>query len=265
MYGTQIDLPMSGATFKDHFSGHSFEYARCRPRYPDGLFEYLASVAPSTGLAWDCATGSGQAAVSLAGHFDRVIATDASRQQLDRAKPHERVAYQAAQAECTQIASSSVDLVTVAQALHWFDIPAFFDEAKRVLKPDGVIAVWCYSWVRVDPVVNEPISRLYQDLLGPHWPPERRLVQEGYRNVVFPFDELSSPPFEMTVNWSLEEFIGYLRTWCAVGRYQQYHSIDPVGLVMSQFNDTWGDPAMRRKVSWDFSLRVGILPRLPSS
>lgn len=162
--------PMS---FNDHFSNHASDYARFRPLYPQELFQYLVSLAPSNGLAWDCGTGNGQAANGLATVFDRVIATDASEQQLSNAKANSRVEYRTAPAEASLIDAHSVDVVTVAQALHWFDIPNFFVEAKRVLKPKGVVAVWSYELMNISPAIDRILHPFYTETVGPFWPEER--------------------------------------------------------------------------------------------
>ncbi len=160
-------------TFADHFSAASADYARYRPDYPDRLFAYLADRAPGRRRAWDCATGNGQAARGLARHFAEVIATDASAQQIASAPPHRRVSYRVAPAEDSGLPDESVELITVAQALHWFDRPRFWPEARRVLVPRGVIAVWCYDLLSIDAEVDAVVGRLYRDVVGPYWPPER--------------------------------------------------------------------------------------------
>ena len=250
---------MAGTTFEDHFSADASRYAKHRPTYPDGLFQYLASVCPSGDVAWDCATGSGQAAAQLANHFNHVIATDASHQQLAQAVAHERVSYRPALAEQSGLYSHSVALVTVAQALHWFDIPRFFDEAKRVLKKNGVLAVWCYSWVHTSPPIDVIVHHLYRDILGPYWPPQRQLVQDRYQTIDFPVRELEPPPFEMSARWSLEAFVEYLRTWCAVRRYTAVNYLDPIAPLAPRLLEAWGNPQQERRVSWDFTLRVGTV------
>src|SRR4051812_1803752 len=160
--------------FKDHFSTQSTSYASFRPRYPEGLFRNLADNSPTRTLAWDCATGTGQAAVSIAPFFDRVIATDASENQIRNAEPHDRVEYQVATAEQSGLASQSVDLITVAQALHWFELDRFYPEAIRVLKPNGLLAVWCYTYLRIASNVDALVQHFYNDIVGPYWPFERK-------------------------------------------------------------------------------------------
>jgi SAM-dependent methyltransferase len=242
-------------SFKDHFSGHAAEYAQFRPRYPEALFAYLAKEAPSRALAWDCATGNGQAAASLAAHFERVIATDASAQQIESAERHERVDYRVALAEQSGLTASSVDLVTVAQALHWFDIPRFFAEAQRVLKPRGIVAVWAYTFLSVRPDVDLIIERFYRETTGPFWPPERELVDSGYRDIEFPFEELKPPKFEIETTWTRSQLAGYLRTWSATKRFLAARGFDPVDEVDDELKHLW--PEGSRVVRWPLHLRIG--------
>jgi SAM-dependent methyltransferase len=241
-------------TFKDHFSRDSKGYAEFRPKYPQEVFAWLASVSPGRKLAWDAGTGNGQAAVALAEHFERVIASDPSEKQLTAATPHPQVTYSVA-AEQNALAPGSADLVTVAQALHWFDRPKFWNEVKRVLRSRGVIAVWCYGLQQVSPDVDAVINRFYRETVGPYWTPDRRLVEDGYRSIEFPFDEFTPPAFSMTAEWTLEHQVGYLGTWSAVGKYRQEKGADPVELVRPDLEQVWGDAT--RRVEWPLSVRVG--------
>lgn len=185
--------------FCDHFSGVSAGYAEFRPTYPDTLFRWLASVSPSRRVAWDCATGSGQAAPGLAAWFDRVMATDASSSQIGAATPHPRVEYRVASAESSGIRTRTVDLVTVAQALHWFNRERFFSKAGRVLVQDGVLAVWSYGRISLgDDHADEVVQDFYHGAAAPYWPPERSLVDSGYSSIRLPFEDLDVPDFEMT-------------------------------------------------------------------
>jgi SAM-dependent methyltransferase len=244
------------ATFQDHFSARAEQYAACRPGYPAELFAFLADVAPDRRLAWDCATGSGQAALGLAEHFARVVATDASASQIAHAEPHARVAYHVAPAEASGLTDASVDLVTVAQALHWFDVDAFHAEARRVLVPGGVVAVWSYGGVTFDePAIAALVRRFARETVGPYWPPERRLVDDGYRTIAFPFAELAAPSFTLAQRWTLVELAGYLRTWSATARYVAAHGHDPVDALEAALREPWGDAT--RTVRWPLALRVG--------
>lgn len=245
-------------TFKDYFSSKSDAYAQFRPHYPAPLYAYLASISPHHELAWDCATGTGQAALGLAPHFDRIIATDASANQIAHARPDPKISYQVAPAGTTSIPSSSVDLVVVAQALHWFDLNEFNSEVERVLKPQGVIAVWSYNLLTVSPNVDAVINRLYEKIVGAYWPSERSLVEDGYKGLVFPFKEINGPPFRMTATWSLEHLTGYLHTWSAVQRYQEQNNHDPVAMVVDELCAAWGEEGGLKRISWPLSLRIGL-------
>lgn len=244
--------------FKDYFSTHSNAYAKYRPRYPASLFEYLSAVTPQHERAWDCATGNGQAALGLATFFEQVIATDASQSQLESAQRHERISYRVAIAERTGIEAASVDLVTVAQALHWFDLDAFYAEAKRVLKPLGVLAVWAYNLLEIEPEIDAKINAFYGETVGPFWPPERHLIEDGYRSIAFPFRELKPPPMQMEARWNLPDLAGYLRTWSATKRFAGERRFDPVTDLTNELLPIWGAPDKERLVRWPLNVRVGV-------
>jgi SAM-dependent methyltransferase len=257
----ESDMTDSGPGFKDHFSRVSTAYADFRPRYPAALFDWLAAVSPAHDLAWDCACGSGQASADLAARFDRVVATDASAAQLAGATAHPRIDYRAAPAEASGLADRSVDLITVAQALHWFDRPRFYAEARRVLKPGGVLAVWTYGvQTLADKRVNAHVQHFYREVVGPYWPPERALVEAGYRTIDFPFDELAAPAFEMSADWPLDRLLGYFRSWSATGRYVAENGDDPVDALASRLAPLWGNPDSPRTVAWPLAIRAGRIP-----
>jgi SAM-dependent methyltransferase len=244
-------------SFADHFSAIAPGYASYRPRYPEELFEYLAEVAPRRDLAWDCGAGSGQATLALVRHFAAVIATDASARQLAEAPQHPRVEQRVAPAESSGIADASIDLVAVAQALHWFDLERFFGEARRVLVPGGVLAVWTYGLQRVDGgAIDQLLHRFYHETIGPYWAPERRLVESGYSTIAMPFEDFEVPSFAMTALWTLPELLGYLRTWSATRRYVEELGHDPVGPLEQKVAAHWGD-AERRVVEWPMAVRAG--------
>ena len=245
------------ANFKDHFSEHAAIYRSARPHYPNALFEWLAGRAREKKLAWDCGCGNGQASVALAAYFRQVVATDPSAAQIANAEPCENVEYRVEPGERTTLADNSVDLVTVAQALHWFDLNQFYSEVKRVLKPHGLIAVWTYADCSISPQIDRVKDHLYVDVLGNYWPPERRLVESGYVTLPFPFMELSNlPKFSMIVHWNAEEFLNYLRSWSATQRYLKTHHSDPVEMIRSDLLAAWENPQEQREVSWGLSLRV---------
>ncbi|WP_455200897.1 class I SAM-dependent methyltransferase [Kaarinaea lacus] len=245
-------------SFKDYFSGHSRRYQQFRPSYPDELFDFLASLAPGHSLAWDCATGNGQAAISLAKYFKQVIATDASEKQIERATPNPKVIYQLAKAEHAPLNENSVDLICVAQALHWFDIAAFYREAQRVLTDKGVMAIWSYRFLSISPELDNAIYYLYKDILDPYWPVERKLVDEGYAHVDFPFHTVSAPSFKMTAEWDLSQVLGYLSTWSAVERYKIENGNDPLLIVKDSLCALWGDTKTVKQVQWPLTMKVGL-------
>ena len=244
--------------FADHFSSIAGAYASSRPTYPPALFDWLASVAPGTSLAWDCAAGNGQATLELARRFDQVLATDASAAQIAQAPPHARVTYRAASAESSGLADASADLVTVAQAMHWLDLDPFYAEVRRVLVADGILAVWCYGLLFVDdPAIDPPLQHFYGSVVGPYWAPERRLVESGYRTLGFPFAELDPPPFDMALEWTLRDLGAYLGTWSATEAYRRARGEDPVAPFTAAIAAAWGDPERRRRIRWPLSLRIG--------
>lgn len=248
-------------TFKDHFSERAKLYAAYRPRYPDALFEFLAGLTGDHHTVLDCGTGNGQAAVGLARHFERVIATDPSPAQIQNATPHERIEYRVAPADASGLPARSVDLVAAAQSLHWFEPEAFFAEAKRVLVRDGAIAVWGYGDPVLDDVrLHEILHAFNRGLLEPYWFPERKLLLDGYRTIPFPFDEVNAPAMELEVRWTLYELAGYLRTWSATARFAAEHGTDPVNQVETSLAAHWGSPAARRVIRWPLALRAGKNP-----
>ncbi len=245
------------SAFKDHFSGHAADYASHRPTYPREVFEFLAGVVEHRGTAWDCATGNGQAARALAEYFEQVVATDASAEQIESASGlPENVELRVAPAESSGIADGSVDLVTVAQALHWFDFDKFYSEIRRVLAPGGIVAVWSYELTRISAEIDVLIDEFYRGEIEPFWPPERGYVESGYRTIPFPFAELEDvPEFSMSVGWTVENLLNYLRTWSAVRRCMAELGVDPVGELEPRLKSVWGEGA--REVRWPLNLRVG--------
>jgi SAM-dependent methyltransferase len=246
--------------FKDHFSSASDRYAAFRPDYPAALYAWLAGLCREHETVWDCATGSGQAAMGLAAHFRRVLATDASAEQIRHAAPHPQVAYRVAPAEASGLAEGSVDLVSVAQAAHWFDLPRFYAEATRALKPGGVLALWGYGRMELPGELDAPFLRFYAETVGPYWPPERALIDDRYRNLDFPFAEIAAPEFSIDVEWSLDRLLDYVSTWSAVRRYQADRGGDPLTALRAQLVAAWGDPAAPRRLQWPLFLRAGRRP-----
>jgi len=243
--------------FVDHFGSVSSHYADSRPTYPAELYAYLQGLCAAHHIVWDCGAGSGQASRALVDYFDQVIATDASPQQISQAAPHPHIDYRVAPAEESGLADHSVDLITVAQALHWFDFDRFFNEVRRVLKPNGVLAIWSYGRQIVhDHAVNEVFQRFYSEVVGAYWPPERRHVEEGYRSIQFPFSLLDTPSFEMKAMWDLPQFISYLRSWSATANYIKANGGDPVVALEVELGGIWGNPSSTRLMEWPLTVLV---------
>lgn len=244
--------------FKDYFSDGSEDYRAYRPGYPEELFHYLSSLTPAHERAWDCATGSGQTALALSKYYPEVIATDASQNQIMQAQKKQGIIYRVERAEQPSFEDDSVDLITVAQALHWFDIDAFSSEAGRVLKSGGILAAWTYGLLDINPEVNIAISDLYGSVLDGFWPPERRLIEEGYKSIQLPFEEIQPPDFRMETEWDLPQLVGYLCTWSAVKKYEAVKGINPVRQRHEQLARLWGHPGNRVRMQWPLSIRIWV-------
>ncbi|MBN8473498.1 MAG: methyltransferase domain-containing protein [Sulfuritalea sp.] len=241
----------------DHFSGHAAGYAKARPFYPPELFVWLARQCAKTDLAWDCGTGNGQAARALAEHFRHIHATDLSAQQIAQAAPDPRIDYRAAPAEVSGLPERSCDLVTVAQALHWFCGDPFYAEVRRVLKPGGVFAAWTYTLLRGEPALNSIVEDFYRNTVGPWWPPERRWVDLAYRDMPFPFADIATPDFEIRLEWTLEDLLAYLRTWSATQRYMKEKGSDPCIELGERLLAIWPRPNDGKSIIWPVALRCG--------
>ena len=249
-----LDPPPS---FKDHFSQVAGAYAAHRPSYPVALVDFLAQRVPARRLAWDCGCGSGQLSVLLAGPFERVVATDASAEQIARAAAHPKVEYRCAPAGASGLQPGSADLATAAQAAHWFDLPAYYAEVRRVVRSGGLVALISYGVVSTGPDLDAVIRPFYEKVLGAYWPPERRHVDEGYRSLPFPFAELETPPFEIRLDWRLEELVGYVGTWSAVWALERAQGRGPLTSFTRDLTAAWGPAAAVRTVRWPLALRVG--------
>lgn len=244
--------------FNDHFGKVAEQYADFRPHYPAALFDWLASQCTTHECVWDCGAGNGQASIPLANYFSSVYATDASATQIAQAGPHPRIQYRVAGAEKSGLASHSVELVTVAQALHWFDLDRFNLEVRRVLKPGGVIAAWSYGMISVQGVeVDAAVQHFYKHTIGPYWPPERRHVENGYRDLDFPFQRIDPPTLSMSVHWTLDQLLGYLRSWSASARYLSAMGKDPVMSLAAELLPVWGGIEHRRQIDWPLSILAG--------
>jgi Methylase involved in ubiquinone/menaquinone biosynthesis len=244
-------------SFEDHFSKHSEQYAQYRPQYPDEIYAYLASIAPGHSLAWDCGTGNGQAAIGLANYFDKVHATDASAEQIARAYPHAKVDYGMEPAEHVSLSASSTDIVTVAVAIHWFNFDEFYREVKRVLKPDGILAAWTYSFPEISPEIDSLVNRYYYEILSGYWPERIHYLEERYETLPFPFEEIAPPSFAMKATWNLNQFAGFLDSWSATQRYKAQMEQHPLEMIWPELSAAWGNENEPRLIRWPLHFRIG--------
>ena len=256
---------------KDLFSAQSKEYAGSRPTYPRALFEFIVGLVDEKNLAWDCATGNGQAALVLADYFKQVIASDISARQLENARQERNIKYQIFRAEDTPLKDNSVDLITIAQALHWFDFDRFYSEARRVLsrrkvgktceEGGGIIAAWAYGLHTISPEVDKVTHQLYEDILGDkYWPPERKYVEERYETIPFPFEQIPAPEFQIELRWNLSELVNYYRSWSSVQKFIEKNKYDPVREVSSSLQNVWGGKSYvneKREVVWPLYVKIG--------
>lgn len=243
---------------KDNFSTQSAQYAQFRPQYPAEMFEFLFSKTARFEAAWDCGTGNGQVAQVLAAHFKNVLATDISARQLEKAPPRPNVRYAVEPAEKCSAPDGSFDLVTVAQAVHWFDFERFYAEVRRVLHPDGgLLALLGYGLLHFGEVtLDEPFSDFYAHTLGPFWDAERKHVDAHYRHIPFPFRELPTPDFSMTFSWSRAQFLGYLGTWSAVQHFVRANGRDPLDTFAPKIEAVWPELELKT-VRFPVFVRLG--------
>jgi SAM-dependent methyltransferase len=242
---------------RNWFEQGGSDYARFRPEYPAQLADYLASVAPGGALAADVGCGNGQLTQLLAVRFEQVIGLDPSADQIANASGGDRTSYQCAPAERLPLADHSASLITAAQAAHWFDLPAFYAEVRRVGVPGGVLALISYGVLELEPALNERFQRFYWQEIGPYWPPERKLVDSGYATLDFPFEEFKAPPMQIRVEWRLPELLGYLQTWSAVRSAREAGREDILTSFAADIAALWGDEHTRRPVAWPINMRIG--------
>ena len=240
---------------KDNFSGHAANYAKYRPAYPTELFDFILQQFSERNAAWDCATGNGQTAKELSGHFVQVFATDASQKQLDHAEQRDNIYYSVQPAEKTNFTDAQFDLVTVSQALHWFRFDDFYREVRRVTKPGGWLAVWMYGLLRVSPAIDELIDEYHYSTLEKYWDPERRYVDENYRTIPFPFNEIGCPAFYIRYTWTLDELEGYLTTWSALQKFISANQYNPVADLVKRIKPHWTGDSM--DILFPLHIRMG--------
>lgn len=244
-------------TFKDLFSKQAGDYAKYRPTYPKELFDYLNSLTNKKDRAWDCGTGNGQAALVLANTFTHVIATDPSEKQISQATPHPHIEYAVTSAENFDVNkwAGKINLITVAQAFHWFKHDQFAEVIKKCAAPDAYLVVWSYANASVTPEVDKAVHYLYENILHDYWEKERNLVENGYKSIVMPFKEIASPVISMKAEWTLEHLTGYLSTWSALQKYISINHTNPLESEFEKIKKAWGDE-VTRTVSWPLNIRV---------
>jgi ubiquinone/menaquinone biosynthesis C-methylase UbiE len=241
---------------KDNFSSQSDQYAKYRPTYPKEFFNYLNSIIPRKQNAWDCGTGNGQVAYELAKTFDAVFATDISQSQIDNALQADNISYSVQPAESTHFNNNLFDLVIVAQAIHWFDFDRFYAEARRTAKEHALFCVIGYGRIQISETIDALITNFYTNVIGKYWDKERRYVDEDYKTIPFPFDEIQTPQFENRHQWNLAHLIGYLNTWSAVKHFVKQNGYNPVDQLRPEIELYWGNAA-EKEVVFPLLLRVG--------
>ena len=250
---------MNGEGASNWFDSGGGDYARYRPDYPGELARFLAEVAPNRRLAVDAGCGNGQFTRQLAEHFEAVIGVDPSADQIAHAAVDARIRYEVAPAEALPVADRSVDLITAAQAAHWFDLPRFYAEARRVAVPGAGIALVSYGVARLEPGLKERFLAFYHEEIGPYWPPERQLVDTGYAGVDFPFRELAAPEMAILRRWRAADFLGYVSTWSAVRRAREAGKEELLSAFARDMTRLWGDPVQARPIRWPIAMRLGII------
>jgi len=241
---------------KDNFSTQSNLYAKFRPTYPQELYDFMFAQCSNFSAAWDCGTGNGQVPGVLSNSFEEVFATDISSQQLENAIKKQNIHYSQQPSENTNFKDQSFDLITVAQAIHWFNFDEFYKEVKRCLKPVGVFAVVGYELFSSNEETNIVIEELYHGLIGPYWDKERYLLEEGYKTIPFPFKEIETPNISLNLDWSFDELIGYLKTWSAVKHYENDKGVNPVDILKKELRQAYGEHG---KIHYPILFRLGKL------
>src|SRR5690606_11687717 len=245
-------------SFKDNFSKQAEIYSKFRPIYPKELFEYLQTLTIEHKFAWDCGTGNGQSAIQLANFYENVYATDPSEEQIKNAVYNPKIDYKVEKAEHPSLNDHSVDLVTVAQAVHWFDFDKFYYQVKRVLKPNGIIAVWAYGIPNVSEELNSIIKNFHDNIIGEFWLPENRLIDKEYSSIPFPFDIITNAPtFYIQKEVSLTELLGHFRSWSATQKYIDRYGSNPIEELEPKLTKYWQNEEDKKEISWKLILKVG--------
>ena len=242
----------------DNFSTGAADYASFRPESPEGIYDFLYSHVKCFDTAWDCGTGNGQVAAKLAERFKLVYGTDISKEQLAQAQKKDNIIYLTGRAEQTSLPDNNIDLITIGQAIHWFDFGKFYAEVRRVARPGALIAAWTYTVLKLTPEVNKIIDHLYNDITHPYWDKERQLVDAGYSTIPFPFEEIAAPGFSIVKHWNMEQLTGYLHTWSGVKHYMEKEHKNPIELILNDLKKAWGNND-RLEVRWPVYVRAGIV------
>ncbi len=238
---------------KDNFSKQSGAYSVYRPGYPDELFDFLLTHVSNRNTALDVATGNGQVANVLSNHFEKVYATDISAKQIENSMAGPNIIYSVASAEASGFDDQQFDLITCGQAAHWFRLPLFYEEVKRIIKPGGLLALFGYKLPEIDTATDKVIDELYTGVLDSFWDPERKLVEDGYESLEFHFLKIPHPEFKMEYRWTCEQVLGFLGTWSAVQHYKNKLGADPLELISKKLEKTWG-PVATKKISFPLFL-----------
>jgi SAM-dependent methyltransferase len=239
---------------KDLFSAHSKQYAQFRPTYPDALYHFIFSHVKAFDVAWDCGTGNGQSARVLSTKFKKVMATDISAKQMEHAYKADTIFYTVG-GEKTFFEDSSIDLITVAQAIHWFNVDEFYKEVNRVAKPNAILAVWGYSLLSIAPEIDFLLNDFYKSIVGSYWDKERHLIDEQYKTIPFPFNEIAVPTFNFSFEWTIEQLAGYLTTWSAVRKYIQVNKVNPVEKLIEYISPLWNEESLL--ITFPLFVRMG--------
>jgi hypothetical protein len=245
---------------KDYFSRQSKTYAAFRPTYPPELYDFIFRHVRGRNAAWDCATGNGQVARYLSPHFREVYATDISQSQIDEAFRAENIFYSVSAAEKTFFPDHRFDLITVGQAVHWFNFDDFYNEVKRTATTEGLLAIWGYALLTVDRVIDELFRDFYTNTTGPYWDKARQLVENEYRNIPFPFKEIACPQFTIKATWTLDQFVGYLNSWSAIQNYIRLRGSNPVEAFAEKLRSAWRAETPR-EVTFPVFMKLGIAGR----
>jgi ubiquinone/menaquinone biosynthesis C-methylase UbiE len=243
-------------SFKDQFSEQACVYAAFRPDYSESIFIFLNDLVTENFLALDCGTGNGQTAESLSNYFKNVLACDPSRKLLGQARKKSNIFYFQSTAEWIALRGKTINLITVSQAIHWVNFNQFYDEVKQLLKPKGIIAFWGYNLPRINAKIDNILDYLYSDILGDYWQNERKYIDEEYKTIPFPFDEIKTPVFKMKTQWELKRFLGYIGSWSAVQNYLNKNELNPLELIKEKLIIAWGSEE-KYEIDWPIFIRVG--------